>query len=80
MKLTRMRIIRIAVSILIIFFVGELAANNAFGAIENYYEDILYQRGYAVPDDIKIIGIDQATLEELGPFSNWKRNAAWKVA
>ena len=74
MKLTRMRIVRIAVSILIIFFVGELAANNAFGAIENYYEDILYQRGYAVPDDIKIIGIDQATLEELGPFSNWKRS------
>ena len=65
---------RIITVIIIILFTGVLSYLDAFGAIEGYYEDIMYQRGFPVPSDIKIIAIDDTALEKLGPYSNWNRS------
>ena len=36
-------------------------------------EDAFYQRPDSIPDDIKLIVIDEETLEKLGPYSDWDR-------
>ena len=36
-------------------------------------EDALYQRAGVIPDDIKIIAIDEETFSRLGPYSEWDR-------
>ena len=41
--------------------------------LEVIAEDALYQKAEAIPDKIKIIAIDETTLEELGPYSEWDR-------
>ena len=64
---------RILTSAFLILLIGALYFINAFGSIENYYEDLIYQHGHAVPGDIKIIAIDNKTLEELGPYPTWDR-------
>ena len=57
----------IAIVIGIIFYCGFLSN------IENMSEDALYQRAGVIPDDIKIIAIDEETLSRLGPYSEWDR-------
>lgn len=42
--------------------------------LETMTEDRLYQQPGAIPKEIKIIGIDEATLNELGPYSEWGRS------
>lgn len=37
-------------------------------------EDALFQHPSAIPTDIKIIAIDEATLAKLGPYSQWDRS------
>lgn len=41
--------------------------------VENMVEDAFYQNPGVIPEDIKIIGIDEGTLCELGPYSDWDR-------
>lgn len=41
--------------------------------IEMLAEDAFYQKPDTIPNQIKIIAIDEATLAELGPYSNWDR-------
>ena len=41
--------------------------------LEVIAEDALYQKAEAIPDKIKIIAIDETTLNELGPYSEWDR-------
>lgn len=41
--------------------------------IETLAEDAFYQKPDAIPNQIKIIAIDEATLADLGPYSNWDR-------
>ena len=41
--------------------------------IEILAEDAFYQKPDTIPNQIKIIAIDEATLAELGPYSNWDR-------
>ena len=41
--------------------------------LENYAEDYLYQSLDGITEDIKIIAIDDETLEVLGPYSEWNR-------
>ncbi|MCR4585635.1 MAG: CHASE2 domain-containing protein [Lachnospiraceae bacterium] len=41
--------------------------------IENYGEDYLYRRLDGIPEDIKIIAIDDESLNVLGPYSDWNR-------
>lgn len=42
--------------------------------IENMAEDAMYQKAGIVSENIKIIGIDDATLERLGPYNDWDRS------
>lgn len=42
--------------------------------IENMSEDTLYQSAGTIPEDIKIIAIDEETLSQLGSYSQWDRN------
>lgn len=52
---------------------GIMSVYNFPDRLENMAQDGLYQRADVIPDDIKIITIDEATLDKLGPFSNWNR-------
>ena len=70
---------RIITAVIIILFTGILSYLDAFGAIEGYYEDMMYQRRAPVPSDIKIIAIDDTALEKLGPYSNWNRSGFAKL-
>lgn len=42
--------------------------------LENMAQDGLYHRPEKIPDNIKIIAIDEKTLEKLGPYSSWDRS------
>ena len=65
------------IHIIVIFAVVALSSvfllTNAFRELESISEDSLYQRGEPVPGDIKIIAIDEETLTELGPYTDWSR-------
>lgn len=41
--------------------------------LEQTAEDELYQKADIIPDNIKIIAIDETTLAKLGPYSEWDR-------
>ena len=41
--------------------------------IENYSEDYLYRKLDGIAEDIRIIAIDDDTLDMLGPYSDWNR-------
>ncbi len=62
------------VSIMIALLAGFAAMKNFPSRLENMAQDGLYQRADVIPDNIKIIAIDEATLAELGPYSNWDRS------
>lgn len=58
-----------------IALIAVLALANGFpGNIENMAEDGLYQKEDIVPDNIKIISIDEKTFDRLGPYSEWDRS------
>ncbi|MBR1524503.1 MAG: CHASE2 domain-containing protein, partial [Lachnospiraceae bacterium] len=65
------------IHIIVIFAAVALSSvfllTNAFRELESISEDSLYQRGEPVPGDIKIIAIDEETLTELGPYTDWSR-------
>lgn len=42
--------------------------------LEIMAEDGLYQRPGVAPNNIKIIGIDEQTMKELGPYTQWDRS------
>ena len=42
--------------------------------LEVLAQDALYQNPSAIPANIKIIAIDEATLAKLGPYSQWDRS------
>lgn len=44
--------------------------------LENSFADALFIRPKAVDNRIKIIGIDEASQQEMGPFSGWTRQQA----
>ncbi len=47
---------------------------GAFGRLDKRMEDILYHHPQKVNTDIKIIKIDDVTMNELGDFSAWNRD------
>ena len=47
---------------------------NLFSPLDYILRDGLYQRPRGVSGDIKIIGIDERTLERLGPVGTWSRS------
>ncbi len=54
----------------LIFF---LTVTNLFSAADYMIKDSLYQNPRGIDPKIKIIGIDEKTLEELGPIGTWSR-------
>ena len=60
-------------ALLIGLLVGLVAYHSFPVKLENMAEDAMYQRPDVIPDDIKIIAIDEESLNRLGPYSNWNR-------
>lgn len=60
-------------AIVIALLAGFMAVENFPSGLENTVRDGLYQRPDVIPDDIKIISIDEETLSRLGPYSDWNR-------
>ena len=55
---------------LLVFF---LTVTNLFKALDYMVSDPLYQMPRGIDSKIKIIGIDEKTLAELGPIQTWSR-------
>ena len=55
----------------LVFF---LTVTNIISPIDHILQDKLYQRPRGVESDIKIIAIDEKTLDKLGPISGWSRS------
>jgi adenylate cyclase len=51
-----------------------LTITNLFRPLDYIARDRLYQAPRGIKSDIKIIGIDAKTLEELGPIQTWSRS------
>ena len=49
------------------------AASGLFYEMDNRLSDALYQERRGTDARIAIVGIDQRSLEELGPFGTWDR-------
>ncbi len=58
------------------FLAGVLAYAAPLDSAELWLCDSLYVHEKPVDNRIKIIGIDEASLQELGPFSGWSRQQA----
>lgn len=68
-------IIRDLAEAVVIFFVVFLfAVTNLLSAMDYILRDTLYQLPRGVDSRIKIIAIDEATLEALGPINTWSRS------
>ena len=50
-----------------------LTITNILSPLENIASDSLYQIPRGIDSKIKIIGIDERTLEALGPIQTWSR-------
>jgi len=50
-----------------------LTVTNLFGSVDYMLKDFVYQVPRGVSNDIKIIAIDERTLEELGQIGTWSR-------
>lgn len=55
---------------------GCLTLWTPFDKVEYWFCDLLYITEKPVDNRIKIIGIDEKSLEEMGPFSGWTRQQA----
>ncbi|MGN0367521.1 MAG: CHASE2 domain-containing protein [Wujia sp.] len=60
-------------SIVVFLLVFLMTVTNLLSPLDYIVKDALYQRPRGVRNDIKIIGIDEQTLEELGPIGTWSR-------
>ncbi len=67
-------IITILISLLMAILTGLMCFFNFPQRLEFMAQDSLYHRPDVIPDNIKIIAIDEETLEKLGPYSNWDRS------
>lgn len=59
--------------IIVFFLVFLMTITNFIPNIDYMLKDALYQIPRGVTSSIKIIGIDERTLEELGPINTWTR-------
>ena len=50
-----------------------LTASGIWERLDKWAQDALFQRSKATSGDIVIIGIDEETLAELGPYNSWDR-------
>lgn len=63
----------IAETVVVFVLIILLTVTNAFSALDYMLKDALYQTPRGIDHKIKIIGIDERTLEELGPINTWSR-------
>jgi len=56
-----------------------LCYTDVFYSLDSLYKDKLYQQPRVVDSTIKIIAIDEKTLEALGPFGTWPRSTYAEV-
>ncbi len=52
---------------------------NVFGSLEQGFEDICFHKPEVTHDNIKIIKIDDKTMERLGDYSDWDRSVYTKL-
>lgn len=50
-----------------------LTITNALSSLDYMLKDTVYQKPRGIDHKIKIIGIDERTLDELGPINTWSR-------
>lgn len=60
-------------SIIVFLLVFLMTVTNFVSQIDYILKDALYQIPRGITSNIKIIGIDERTLEELGPINTWSR-------
>lgn len=63
----------IAESLLVFILVFFLTVSNLLSPLDYLLKDALYQVPRGVSSQVKIIAIDERTLEELGPINTWSR-------
>ncbi len=73
------RYLSFSVMVLISVLLAVLALFRLPDSIEKYMEDLLYRRLDGIPEDIKIIAIDEKSLNRLGPYSDWNRELFAKL-
>lgn len=56
----------------VLFFI--LTYQDVLYSLDNLYKDHFYQIPRAMDNQIKIIAIDEKTLQDLGPFGTWSRS------
>lgn len=74
MQKKRRFILTVAITLIIALISGMISYWNFPRNLEYMARDRLYQNLSVIPNDIKIIAIDETTLEQLGPYSDWDRS------
>lgn len=67
-------IVTLGIALLISILAGIMSLKGFPENIELMAEDGLYQNPGVIPDNIKIIAVDEETLLKLGPYSDWDRS------
>ena len=70
---------RILYSLIFMFVNIVLLSIGLFTEVNNLIMDSLYQQEQTTNPDIKIIAIDDKSLDELGKFNNWSRSYYTKL-
>lgn len=65
--------ITFGISFLIALITAFLSISKNPSKIEYMARDSVYQKPSAIPYNVKIIAIDEETLKELGPYTDWNR-------
>ncbi len=63
----------IAESAVVFVLIFLLTVTNVFSSLDYLLKDAIYQSPRGIDHKIKIIGIDERTLEQLGPVNTWSR-------
>lgn len=67
------KIRKFALAIPMIAVVLLLMLTGTFAELEHSFADAMYQKPSRIPSEIKIIAVDEESIEALGPYSNWDR-------
>ena len=75
-KAVKQRVSEMLPAVLAAFLAALLAVASPFERTEYWLGDRIFVREKPVNNSIKIIGIDDASLQAMGPFSGWSRQQA----
>lgn len=73
-KNTKRVLLDIAESLAVFILIFVMSVTNILSTFDYILKDKLYQVPRGITSTIKIIKIDEETLEEYGPYENWKRD------